>query len=1452
MMMVLEVSLRRFLACCAVVLTVLCTSFVATAQDAPAEDYQDMSDDEQKGFLTNFVQDRLSTPERQIRLSNIDGVLGSDVSINEITIADEQGVWLRVNNAQLTWNQSALFFGRLEVESLSAESIQFLRTSVPAENAPAELPDPEASGFEIPEFPVAVIIENLSVPSVTFGEGVFGLGSEISVNGSLTLEDGNLTTNLDIERLDGPGGTLDVAVDYTGESQVFDVDVTLAEPQDGILANLLNIEGRPAVELSIVGSGPISDLRTELTFAADGRTALAGLASLTQVEQGLSISVDLNGALAPLIAEPYRPFFGNETNLDANALVRSDGGVTVTGLRLSGGQLSLEGELETTSDNFLRRLSLSALIASQSGDPVVLPVAGSQTRLQQAQLSVNFGGQGSENWTADITVDGYTMPDFMADQIRLSLNGVAANLDSPMERRITLNGDGVVSGITAQPEVEAALGDSIGLGVAALWEAGQPIQLAEFRIAGNALTAALSGEIANSVFDGQVSLETSSIAPFSGIAGRDLSGSLDLVADGTISPLAGGFNLTLDGTGQGLGIDDPVADRILEGTVALSGRVARTEAGLEADNFRLGNDQIQLVADGTYASDVADFRFDLDLADLSLLADNASGRLSVVGTAQGQDGTIALDLDASVPQGSLAGRDLRDATLGFNGTLADGGLTGAVNGDAFLDAYRVTLTSDVAVNETATRLENIRFETAGARFNGNLVRQPDGLLTGNLVLEASDVSTAAALAALDARGAINARVALSANGDQQGADISASVRDLRVNEIRVGSADVTAVVNDLFGVPAIDGEITGSNIAAAGVDVTSLNATATQSDGATSFDAQASLATGTNVDIAGSLSPQGEGYRLALDRANLTQGGLAARLANPTVLIVDGDTVQLDTVQFDIGSGSITATGSAGETLAIDLSVDNLPLSIANTISPELGLGGTINGSASITGSGSDPRASFTVSGSGIDAAAVSEFGISPLSFTANGSFADNVVSLASLSAQGNGGLEVSGSGTVPLSGSGLALNLSGSAPLALGNQFVADRGGQLAGVLNFNAQVSGSLSDPQFSGSASTSGASYVDPALNLRLTDIAANVALSGTQAQIQSISAQLATGGSVSGSGTIGLTGQFPANVSLALNSARYADGNLFVATTSGNLTLTGNLLGNPLLAGNVLIEEANITVPENFGGGPALIDVEHINTPADVERTLAKARVDEASGAPTPATRSTGLLLDVRVNAPNQIFVRGRGLDAEVGGSVRLTGPIDDIRPVGAFELIRGRLALLGQRITFETGRVTLVGDLDPDLNFVARTEGDGITVFITLSGRVSELDVEFSSNPELPQDEILARLIFNRSTTELSPLQLARLAGAVAELSGGGGGGIFDSLREGTGLDDLDVVTDDQGNVGVRAGTYIQDNVYLGVEAGSGGDSRVTINLDATENLTVRGGTGSDGESSVGVFYEQDY
>ncbi len=1287
---------------------------------------QDMSEAEQRDWFVQFVEGQLSTPDRQIRLSNIDGALSSQASIREVTISDKEGVWLRINNAAIDWDQGALFTGRLLVRELKADSIEYLRNAMPS--GETNLPAPEAAPLAVPEFPVAIQLDKLSVPKVTFGEGVFGLGSEISVAGSLLLEGGNLTSALDIERLDGPGGKLDLDVGYKNADSSIDVAVTLTEPPDGIVANLLNIEGKPEIALSVTGAGPVNNLRTTMALDAAGVRALEGVATIGQAEGGLAVNANLGGGIGRLMAPAYRPFFGEHTSLQATALVRSEGGVDLSGLKLSGGQLSLDGNLSTTSDGFLNRVDLTAIVADPNGSVVLLPVPGEATSIQRAELRVDFGGNGSEDWRADIAAEGFSNGSISAQTVTVAASGVAANLSDPATRRLTFNADGTLAGISSQDkDVTAALGDSAGFGLAGLWNAGGPVQIAELRLVGKALTMALAGDINDWAFNGKVGVETSSIAPFSGLAGRPLKGALSLSATGTVTPLTGGFDLALDGAADNLGLGEAALDRVLAGRVALSGRVARNEQGLIAQDFRLGNDKVELRANGSFATEKADFAFAADLSDLALLSDQAKGQLSILGSAKGQ-GAIALELTGRVPQGQLAGKQLVNASVGFTGTLnQDGSLLGALDGSAALDGTAVTLTGNIGTSENGRRLSGLRFAAGPTVLEGDVTQNDSGFVNGIVTLTSPDISTAAALAALRATGSADARIVLIGENGEQTAQVNGTIANLAVEDARIGSADIQASLTDLLGAPAVNGTVAARNIVAGGFTVDRLDATASQSRGATQFTVEAGL---------------------------------------------DSDRT------------------------------------LANA-------------------------------------------GLTPVRASARGSLSGRIVTIDSLSASGRGGLEISGSGRVPLEGDGLAIDINGSAPLAIGNRFVADRGGQLSGTATLRARVTGSIAKPQFSGTVSTGGAGYIDPELNLRLVDIGGSATLSGERVVIDTLSARLATGGSISVGGSVGLNGRNAADLSVRLNDARYADGTMFVATVAGDLKLTGDLTGDSLVSGYVRIERADITIPESFGGASAIVATEHRNTPAAAAATLARAKVDERGRTPRGGS-SSSIGLDVTVSAPNQIFVRGRGLDAEVGGNVRLTGTVNNIQPVGGFALNRGRLAILGQRVTFEEGSVTLVGDLDPYLDFRARTDGEGTTVFVDVTGRVSELDIGFSSNPPLPEDEVLSRLLFKRSMGELTPLQLAKLAGAAAELAGGGNTSLVDSLRAKAGLADLDVVTGEDGNLAVQAGTYIQDNVYLGVQAGADGQSRVTVNLDVTDNVKARAATGTNGDTSVGVFFEADY
>ena len=230
----------------------------------------------------------------------------------------------------------------------------------------------------------------------------------------------------------------------------------------------------------------------------------------------------------------------------------------------------------------------------------------------------------------------------------------------------------------------------------------------------------------------------------------------------------------------------------------------------------------------------------------------------------------------------------------------------------------------------------------------------------------------------------------------------------------------------------------------------------------------------------------------------------------------------------------------------------------------------------------------------------------------------------------------------------------------------------------------------------------------------------------------------------------------------------------------------------------------------------------------------------------------LALDLTLNAPGRVFVRGRGLDAELGGTLRLGGTTRAVVPAGSFGLIRGRLDLLGNRFTLTDGSASMIGDFVPMVTLVASTESDGVTTSVRVSGRADGPEITFQSIPELPQDEVLARLIFRRSLISLSPFQAAQLALSVATLTGRADESILSRTRQAMGLDDLDFTVDDQGNTALRAGRYLSADVYTDLSIDSTGRSEVSINLDLSPSVTLRGRADTEGRSGIGVFFERDY
>src|SRR5690606_32965870 len=159
----------------------------------------------------------------------------------------------------------------------------------------------------------------------------------------------------------------------------------------------------------------------------------------------------------------------------------------------------------------------------------------------------------------------------------------------------------------------------------------------------------------------------------------------------------------------------------------------------------------------------------------------------------------------------------------FSGQYTEQGLSGDIAGSASLDGYRTVLSAAVSLMDELQSLADIDFQAAGTRITGGLARTVStGLLNGGLTVVSPDVSVPAALALMDARGALNAAVTLAPLEGKQGATIRGDVQNLVVNDIRVQAADINATVADLFGVPVVDGTANASGVSAGGVDVETL------------------------------------------------------------------------------------------------------------------------------------------------------------------------------------------------------------------------------------------------------------------------------------------------------------------------------------------------------------------------------------------------------------------------------------------------------------------------------------------------------------------------------------------------------------------------------------------------------------------------------------------------------
>ncbi|MGP1274719.1 MAG: translocation/assembly module TamB domain-containing protein, partial [Caulobacterales bacterium] len=435
----------------------------------------------------------------------------------------------------------------------------------------------------------------------------------------------------------------------------------------------------------------------------------------------------------------------------------------------------------------------------------------------------------------------------------------------------------------------------------------------------------------------------------------------------------------------------------------------------------------------------------------------------------------------------------------------------------------------------------------------------------------------------------------------------------------------------------------------------------------------------------------------------------------------------------------------------------------------------------------------------------------------------------------------VTGAGSLTASETGLAGEARVQGEIATLAAFRLAEGQSLSGAAQVNARLGGTVGAPDFGGSLALNGARFDDPALGISVRDLTLNARFARDRLEIESLTASSADGGELSGSGTLSLAdARITGRSELEFSDFLIVERPELTAVGGGNIVI--NIEQNRIeVSGETRLARAEVRPPEASRPAIATVEVSHVNA--------AGARAEMA-----PMRQGPDIVLNYRIYAPGRIFVRGPQFDSEWSMDVTARGLMDAVRLSGRATLLRGRADLLGRPFEMRSGSIVFAGNpMDAAINLVAERQARDITAEIRVGGRVSSPEITLASNPSLPQDEIASRLLFDQGAGQLSGIQAAQLAGAVASLSSGGGFDPFGALRSGLGLDQLAVSSTATGETVVAGGRYLTEDVYLEVESGGGSAAASTrIEWALTQNVTLLSRIAPDGESGVALTWRREY
>jgi translocation and assembly module TamB len=1336
-----------------------------------------------------------------IDIGRIEGSIYGKLTIHDLTLKDPKGTFFVAPVAEMDWRPFAYLRNHVDIRALTIPRARLYRT-------------PELKQTGDPNAPLLpdldIDIGRLQVGRLLVDAPVTGQRHLLSLDGRARIADGRAQLALGTGALTAPGiaggDRLSLRLDAVPEANRLDVAARVQAPANGFVASMTGI--RQPLVANIGGRGSWANWQGRAQALLGGKP-FANLAVSARngtftvdgpVQPGLIMTGPAQRMLAPFV----------QVNLVTTlAERRAD---TRLNLRSRAFAVAAQGMLDLGQSRFGDFRVAARLL--QPG--VVAPnLNGRDIRVA---LVLN-GGFGTPRVAYDLQAASMGFGAIVVEGLRAT---GAARIDtdriivpiSARARRITGFDESVGSLMT-----NVAVNGSLAI-------SGTRILSDNLRLRSDRInaTAVVVADVAKGQYRAGLQGRINNYL-VRGIGLVDIQSNMDVVTQ------AGGFGINGRIALRTRRIDNASARDFLGGNAVVTTNINMNPAGvISFSNFRLAAPLLRITSgSGTYSPD-----------------GRVNARLTGVSTAYGP---IAL-----VVTGTATAPDIR-----IRATRPGFGL-GLTNVEARIRAtgrgYEITATgqsqygpfvADVLVltGRGPLTLEIRRLTIAGFTFRGRVVQTPAGPFAGTL--QASGQG-------------LNGTVRLSAVGSVQRADVSARANGAQIPGatpilIQRGIIEATAILYPTA--PSIVGDVQLAGLRRGDLLVQTARARINYRGGRGQAQVVAQGSSGVPFRIASNIALTPTHIRAAA-QGNVNR--IDFRLARPADLRKVGAEWQLAPTTIVLPQGNVRLAGRFGNAMIIRSRLDNLDLSIFNVFSPGLGLGGRANGSLEFTqpGGSAFPRADARIN---IDN--FTRTGIATVSTPVN------LAMVGSLRPEGGAAAAVIRRGGVvvgraqvrlqPVGGGGSWMERLLAAPLAGGIRYngPAQVLGSLAGLANQQisgpigvaADFSGRVQAPQFNGVVRANSLTFEDETYGTRITNLALQGRFTSSTFEITQLSGR-AGRGTLTGRGSVGLASAagFPIDIRLNFDNAQLARGDAMGATVTGEMAITNSRAGGALISGDLTLPEVRYQIVRQ--GAAQVAELEGVRRRGDP--LIRPDQVNQQAAAPSIWK------LDLRVRADNQVFVEGMGLESEWQTDLRITGTSASPRVVGEAEVIRGTFSFAGQRFELTTGEVQFTGSqpINPRLNIRASGDVKDVTITMGISGTGTNPQIAFSSAPALPQDEIMARLLFGGSVTELSALQLVQVGMSLNSLRGGGGGlNPLGKLRSAGGISRLRILGADEATgrgTALAAGFYLGRNVYLEVITDARGFTATQIELALSKALSVLSQAGSLGGSSVNVRYRKQY